>query len=99
TGADGLPLGERARALSYSASAACLRRISTLCAAAPLHAYSVAADGDRSRLRDHPAEKMLNGFANPWQASPDFIRELTLEALFEGDAFARVVRVRGDARE
>lgn len=98
-GADGLPTSFRARALAYSASAACLRLISTLCAAAPLHAYSVGADGDRSRLRDHAAERLLNGFANPWQASPDFIREMTLEALFEGDAYARVVRVRGESRE
>lgn len=90
TGADGLPLGERTRALSYSASAACLRIISTLCAAAPAHIYSIDTDGGRQRERDHVAEKLLNGFASPWESSVDFVREMTLEAMFEGDALSRI---------
>lgn len=99
TGADGLPLGERTRAMAYSASAACLRIISTLCAAAPVHAYRIDADGGRQRERDHVAERLLNSFASPWESSTDFVREMTLEAMFEGDAFARVIRVRKEARE
>lgn len=99
TGSDGLPIGERTRAMSYSASAACLRIISTLCAAAPVHVYSIDQGGGRQRQRDHVAERLLNGFACPWESSTDFVREMTLEAMFEGDAFARVIRVRKEARE
>lgn len=97
--ANGLPVGHRQRAMQYSASAAALRLISTLCAAAPVHVYEIDSDGGRVRQREHVAEKLLNGFASPWESSTDFVRDMTLEAMFEGESFARVIRVRKEARE
>lgn len=99
TGSDGLPLGDRARALAYPASAACLRLISTLTASAPVHVYQRESDGGRKRLRDHAGEKLMNDFASPWMDSCEFIRFMTLEAMFSGEAFAKVIRVRKEPRE
>jgi HK97 family phage portal protein len=95
---DGIPTGSTA-ALRYPASAACIRIISSLIAEAPLHAYRIASDGSRERFRDHPAEVLLNSFANPWTDSPSFIRDMTVQALLNRDAFARVIRTRGEPRE
>jgi len=96
--ADGIPARTEA-ALHFSASAACIRLISTLIAEAPAHVYRRDADGSRVRERAHPAETLLNAFSSPWQASTEFVREMTKTALLDGDAFARVVRVRGEPRE
>ena len=97
---DGVPVGSEA-ALSYSASAACIRLIATLCAAVPLHIYRRAGEDSRERVRDHVGERLLNGFAAPWQPSDEFVREMTRTALMseKGEAFAKVVRVRGEAKE
>lgn len=90
--ASGLPTG-RTAALKYSASAAAIRLISTATAECPIQAYKTG-NGNRERDTSHPVETLLNGFANPWTASPDFIREMTQRALLEGDAYARVIRLR-----
>lgn len=90
--ASGLPTG-RTAALKYSASAAAIRLISTACAECPIQVYRTSG-GNRERDASHPIETLLNSFANPWTASPDFIRELTQRALLDGDAYARVIRIR-----
>jgi len=99
TGADGLPHGDKARALAFPASAACLRLISNLVASVPVHVYSGAGTGNRKRVADHPAERLLNDFAQPWQPSSEFLRLMTLNAMYDGQAFAKVIRVRGQSRE
>jgi HK97 family phage portal protein len=88
----GLPTG-RTAALKYSASAAAIRLISTACAECPIQTYRTSG-GDRQRDASHQVEVLLNGFANPWTASPDFIREMTQRALLDGDSYARVIRLR-----
>lgn len=88
----GLPTG-RTAALKYSASAAAIRLISTACAECPIQAFRISG-GNRERETSHTVEVLLNGFANPWTASPDFIREMTQRALLEGDSYARVIRLR-----
>lgn len=90
--ASGLPTG-RTAAMKYSASAAAIRLIATACAECPIQTYRTA-DGNRERDASHPVETLLNGFANPWTASPEFIRSMTERALLEGDAYARVIRLR-----
>lgn len=82
-------------AMEYSASSASIRLIAGSVAECPVHAYRRGADGNRERLRDHPVELLLNGYASPWQLSPDFLRKMTARALRkENGAFARVVRLR-----
>ncbi|MDB5541389.1 MAG: Phage portal protein [Devosia sp.] len=95
---NGVPVGSEA-ALTYPASAACIRLISTLCAAVPLHVYRRTGDDSRERMREHVAENLLNGFASPWKPSDEMVREMTVTAQLQGEAFAKVVRVRGEARE
>lgn len=90
--ASGLPTGPIA-AMSYSASAAAIRLISTACAECPIQIYKTS-NGNRERDASHPVETLLNSFANPWTASPEFIRLMTKQALLEGDAYARVIRLR-----
>lgn len=87
-------------AMEYSASSASIRLISGSVAECPVHCFRRGADGNRERLRDHPIEVLLNGYASPWQLSPDFMRKMTKRALRnQHGAFARVVRVRGKAVE
>jgi HK97 family phage portal protein len=82
-------------AMMYSASSASIRLIAGSVAECPVHCYRRSADGNRERLRDHPVELLLNGYASPWQLSPDFLRKMTARALRkEKGAFARVVRLR-----
>lgn len=99
TGADGLPLDERARAFAYPASAACLRLISNLVASAPVHCFQRVGNDTSDRRRDHPAERLMNDFASPWMPSTEFVRLMTLEVMFKGEAFARVLRARGKPAE
>lgn len=99
TGADGQPLDHRARALAYPASAACLRLISTLVASAPVHCFKRNTDNTRERERGHIAEKLLNEWAAKFQPSTEFVRKMTLEALFEGEAFAKVIKADGKPAE
>lgn len=90
--ASGLSTGSTA-AMKYSASAAAIRLISTACAECPIQVFR-ASDGNRQRDNSHPIEVLLNSFANPWTASPEFIRSMTERALLEGSAYARVIRLR-----
>ncbi|MFB9952196.1 phage portal protein [Rhizobium puerariae] len=98
---DGIPTGDHA-AKWYSASAAAIRLIATSVAECPVHAFRNVGDGkdrNKERLRDHPIETLFNGYPNPWQLAPGFLRKMTETCLLEGNAFARIVRVRGVPRE
>lgn len=82
-------------AMEYSASSASIRLIAGSVAECPVHCFRRGADGNRERLRDHPVEVLLNGYASPWQLSPDFMRKMTTRALRkQHGAFARIVRLR-----
>ncbi len=94
---NGIPTGAAA-AMRYPASAACVRLISSLTAECPVHVYRRTDDDGRERDRDHVAERLLNDFANRWTASTDFIREMTICALHNEHAFARVVRTGREKR-
>lgn len=90
--ASGLPTG-RTAAMKYSASAAAIRLIATACAECPIQTYRTSG-GNRERDATHPVETLLNGYAAPWQPSPEFVREMTERALHDGQAFAKVIRLR-----
>lgn len=92
TNTTGIATGTRA-ALTCSASYAAIRLISDLVGELPLHAYRRGADGDRERLRDHPAE-MLMRQANPWTSGAELRREMTGSALLDGRGLAKVIRNR-----
>lgn len=52
------------------------------------------------KVTDHPASKVLNGFANPWTSSEALRTQLTIDALLNpAGGFAYVVRVNGEVRE
>lgn len=97
TTTDGIPTGRRA-AFHYSASYSAIRLISTSVAECPINVFR-DTNGDKQRLRNHPVEVLFNDFANPWTLSPILLCRMTELALLEGQAFARIVRVRGVPRE
>lgn len=86
------------RALECSAAYACARLICDLVSDLPMHLFQ-RAEGGRERQRDHFADRSMNGFASPWLAGSELRREMTLQALQHGRAYARIVRVRRDPRE
>ncbi|RWD14180.1 MAG: phage portal protein [Mesorhizobium sp.] len=96
--AAGIQVGTRTP-LKCSTSFACIRLISELMGELPVHVYKRGKDDSRDRVRDHPIERLLNGFANPWTPGPQFRREVTLAALLEGRGLAKVIRVRKEIRE
>jgi HK97 family phage portal protein len=98
---EGIPATATARAMTYPASAACVRLISSLIAECPVHAFQRTDDGGRERVRGHVVETLLNSTASPWCESTEFLREMTVTALHNGHAYARVVRTGRDrmARE
>ncbi len=52
------------------------------------------------KVTDHPASKVLNGFANPWTSSEALRTQLTIDALLNpAGGFAYVVRADGEVRE
>jgi len=51
------------------------------------------------RDRDHPAAKILSGFANEYTVCTDLRMQLQLDMLLHGAGFAQVVRVRGEVKE
>jgi HK97 family phage portal protein len=52
------------------------------------------------KVADHPASKVLNGFASPWLSSEQLRTQLTVDALLNpSGGFAYVVRVDGKPRE
>jgi HK97 family phage portal protein len=53
-----------------------------------------------TKVTDHPASTVLNGFANPWTSSEQLRTAITMDALLHRNGgFAQVVRVRGEPRE
>jgi HK97 family phage portal protein len=96
---NGVVTGSRA-ALTCSASYAAIRLISDLCGELPVHVMRRGAGGNRERLRDHPADVLMNQFSNPWTSGAELRREITGTALLEGRGLAKVIRNRrGEARE
>ncbi|KQX42421.1 hypothetical protein ASD04_00150 [Devosia sp. Root436] len=95
TGPDGLPSGVRERALKCSASYAAIRLISDIVGDLPVHVTRRLANGDKQRVRTHPAEILMNGQANGWTSGAELRRELTAEMLLEGSGYGVVLRNRG----
>lgn len=94
----GVSVGEQV-AMAQATAGACIRLIANSLASCPVHTFEKDAAGDRQRATDHPAERLLGGFVNPWTASAEFVRDMTFAALVDGRAVAKVTRIRGDVRE
>ena len=92
TASTSVPTGTRA-ALTCSASYAAIRLISDLAGELPVHVFRRGSDGDRERLRDHPAEVLMRQ-ANPWTSGAELRREMTGSALLDGRGLAKVIRNR-----
>ncbi len=86
-------------ALRCSAANGCIRLISSVLGDLPVHAMQRQEDGGRERLRDHPADRLLNDFAAPWLHGRELRREVTLAALLHGRGYALAVRAGGEIRE
>jgi HK97 family phage portal protein len=78
---------------------ACVRALAETAGMLPVHVYRRGAGGEKARASDHPADQLLNGFANPWTPAPQLRTQLAFDAVLRGAGFARVVRVGGAVRE
>lgn len=85
--------------LRCSAAYASVRLIADTVGELPVHVFQRRDDGERERRRDHPADRILNGFAAPWMTGSEARRLITLAALQDGRGYARAIRVRGELRE
>lgn len=90
-----LPTGLNA-AFECTASRASIFLICQTVATLPVHLFARGEGNERERASDHPAEKLIAHRAAPWMTAAEFRREMTLDALWQGNAFARVIRI-GDA--
>lgn len=68
-------------ALKVPAVACAVRLISEAIATLPLTVQSVASDGTRAPVTDHPAALLLNGDWNAWTSTFDGLLSITIDAL------------------
>lgn len=91
-------LGE-SKAMRNTTVRACVVALTNTLSILPRHVFERQDDGGRERASEHPAERIIAGYAAPWLPFSEFVREATYRALFDGVAYASVVRVRGEPRE
>lgn len=86
-------------AFECTASRASTFLICQTVATLPVHLFARGDGNERERANEHPAEKLIAHRAAPWMTAAEFRREMTLDALWHGSAFARVIRVGEAVRE
>lgn len=96
--ASGIFVGESS-AMRQPTSGAAIRLLSGILQTTRCHCYRRSEDGSRERASDHPAEKLLSGFANGWLPAPEFRRQAMFEAVNHGRSFALISKLRGVPRE
>lgn len=65
----------------------------------PIEVFTVADDGSKTALVDHPVHALLADQANDWTSAADFKEQLTRDALLHGNGYAFVNRVNGQPFE
>lgn len=73
----------------------CVSLISNGVGMLPLHLLK-GEDFDLDKATDHPLYKVLHSEPNDWQTAYDFKSHMQLNALLHGNAYARVIRSRGN---
>jgi len=96
--AAGVTMGEAA-AMRQPTAGAAIRLLAGVLATTKVHLYRKDGEGNRERADDHPAEKLIAGFANPWTPAGDMRRSFMCQAVNEGAAYGLVSKVRGTPRE
>lgn len=94
----GVALGEAGTMRQPTAGSA-IRLIVGAVEVTPVHLYQKGDDGSRARQDQHPAEKLVSGFSNPWTPAGDLRRDLIYRAIHDGAAYCLVSKVRGAPRE
>ncbi|NJL06963.1 MAG: phage portal protein [Methylacidiphilales bacterium] len=80
--------------------ACAVRVISEAVACLPVNVYQVAADGSRSPVPDHPAQRLLSGEWNEWTGAYDGFLSATVDALVNDyGALVWANKVNGETRE
>src|SRR5262245_57356734 len=79
-------------ALAYSSVFQAVNLISSDVAKLPVHLFERMPDGSRQRDRDHHADWIVNGKANPYQTANIFKKTLTAHALLHGNGYAYIFR-------
>lgn len=77
-------------ALAISTVFRCVTLISGLLGTCPAPIYEEDESG-RRKAKDHPLYPVLNGQANQWQTSDEWIEMMTGHALLRGDGFSEIV--------
>lgn len=78
---------------------ASVRVISETIATMPLHLNRAHEDGGKVRDVKNPLYRILHSVANGWQSSFEFRELLTSHCCLYGNAYAEIVRIRGQVRE
>jgi HK97 family phage portal protein len=85
-------------ALESPTFAAVVRTLAEAVGTLPVHLYERGAGNSRQRDSTHPAAGVLSR-PNPWTSRVELLTRMMLDTLTIGEAFALVVRVRGQPRE
>lgn len=96
--AAGLAVNERV-ALRNSTLFRAVSLISGSIGMLPLHLMRRKADGTIEKARDHPLFNVLHRRPNDFQTAAEFKSFMQLAALFDGNAYALIVRSRGAIRQ
>lgn len=86
-------------AMQVAAVYACTRVASETLGALPCVVYRKLPDGGKERLPDHPLWKVLHDQPNQWQTAMEFYEMMQACIELKGNAYAFIVRVRGQVRE
>lgn len=87
------------RAMRVAAVYACVRIRSGVVANMPLHVKRRVDDRTREDASDHPLWSIFRRRPNRWQTPSQFKRMLTAHLLLRGNAYAMIVRSRGEVKE
>lgn len=87
------------RAMRVAAVYACVRIRSGVVANMPLHIKRRVDARTREDAADHPLWKIFRRKPNRWQTPSQFKRMMTAHLLLRGNAYAMIVRSRGEVRE
>lgn len=86
-------------AMRVAAVYACVRIRSGVVANMPMHIMRKVDDRTRKEASDHPVSKIVKRRPNRWQTPSQFKRMMEAHLLLRGNAYAMIVRSRGEVKE